>query len=133
MQGGELKKMVIEAYKEADYSGSPAETFFTGSGQHTFGNFDATDNSAVLTVRQATWRSTNLVFIRLMRDLVRYHTARLPYDAEAVLEQPDHPDRARRVSGGDPRAPRPRHRSQRPFRPAAPDHASPGRAPPERR
>lgn len=27
MQGGELKKMVIEAYKEADYSGSPAETF----------------------------------------------------------------------------------------------------------
>ena len=27
MPDGELKKMVIEAYKEADYSGSPAQTF----------------------------------------------------------------------------------------------------------
>jgi cell division protein FtsI/penicillin-binding protein 2 len=44
-------------------------------------------------VREALQRSTNLVFIRLMRDLVRFHQARLPYDATAVLTQPDHPQR----------------------------------------
>jgi hypothetical protein len=48
----------------------------------------------VLTIREATARSTNLVFIRIMRDLVRYHAARLPYDAEAVLNGADAEDRA---------------------------------------
>jgi membrane peptidoglycan carboxypeptidase len=46
-----------------------------------------------MSAREALQRSTNLVFIRLMRDLVRFHQARLPYDATAVLTQPDHPQR----------------------------------------
>ena len=73
------------------YSASPGEAFFTGGGMHRFHNFDPTDDRRTLTVRQATVRSTNLVFIRLMRDLVSYHTARLPYDARAVLADRDDP------------------------------------------
>jgi cell division protein FtsI/penicillin-binding protein 2 len=46
-------------------------------------------------VHEALAHSTNLVFIRLMRDLVRFHEARLPYDTQAVLEHPDHPERRR--------------------------------------
>jgi membrane peptidoglycan carboxypeptidase len=78
------------------YSANPWETFFTGSGVHTFGNFDPkAEDRLQLTVRQAFVRSTNLVYIRLMRDMVRYHEARLPYDAKAVLADLEHPDRRR--------------------------------------
>lgn len=76
---------------ERTYSASPWETFFTGGGVHTFQNFDPDDNHRILTIREAVAHSTNLVFIRLMRDLVRYHEARLPYDAHAVLADPTHP------------------------------------------
>jgi membrane peptidoglycan carboxypeptidase len=75
------------------YPADPHETFFTGGGEHTFQNFDATDDGQVLSVRTALTRSTNLVFIRLMRDLVRFHEARLPYDAASVRSEPDHPAR----------------------------------------
>jgi membrane peptidoglycan carboxypeptidase len=77
------------------YSASPYEEFFTGGGLHTFDNFDKEDNGRILTVRQALISSTNLVFIRLMRDLVRYHRARLDYDAEKVLKDLHNPARLR--------------------------------------
>jgi len=83
----------LELALERRYSASPWEVFFTGSGIHTFHNFDSTDNRRMLTVREALERSNNLVFIRVMRDLVRYHEARLPYDMDAILSNPDHPDR----------------------------------------
>lgn len=79
---------------ERKYSASPAEAFFTGGGIHTFGNFDRDDNARVFSVREALRRSTNLVFIRLMRDLVRYHQARLPYDAQSIIADSAHPLRA---------------------------------------
>ncbi len=77
------------------YSASPAEVFFTGGGNHRFVNFDPADDGRVLSIRQATWKSTNLVFIRLMRDLVLYQAARLPYDALAILRDPRNPERRR--------------------------------------
>ncbi len=77
------------------YSASPSEVFFTGGGSHVFQNFDAGDNERTLTVREALVRSVNLVFIRLMRDIVRFHEARLPFDVDAVLNQPDNPVRIR--------------------------------------
>lgn len=80
---------------ERRYSASPYEVFFTGGGRHSFENFDPRDNSRILTVREGFQHSTNLVFIRLMRDLVRFHEARLPYDAAAVLSDTDHPLRRR--------------------------------------
>ena len=80
------------------YSANPGESFFTGSGLHVFANFDKEDNGRILPVREGLRRSTNLVFVRLMRDLVRYHRARLDYDAEALLRDPKHPDRQRRLA-----------------------------------
>jgi membrane peptidoglycan carboxypeptidase len=77
---------------ERKYSANPGEVFFTGGGAHTFSNFDASDGGQ-MTVRDAFRRSTNLVFIRVMRDLVRFHQARLPYDAERVLNDTDYPTR----------------------------------------
>ena len=78
---------------ERRYSASPYETFFTGRGAHTFENFDRLDNSRILSVREALQQSINLVFIRLMRDLVRFHQARLPYDTMAMLSNPNDPRR----------------------------------------
>lgn len=78
---------------ERKYSANASEVFFTGGGNHTFQNFDSADNARVMTVREATYSSTNLVFVRLMRDLVRYHEARLPYDPAALLSERDHPRR----------------------------------------
>jgi membrane peptidoglycan carboxypeptidase len=83
----------LDKSMERSYSASPYETFFTGKGAHHFENFDPLDNSRILMVRAALQRSTNLVFIRLMRDLVRYHEARLPYDAAAVLSNVSDPKR----------------------------------------
>ena len=71
---------------ERQYSASPGESFFTGGGLHQFRNFESADNGRVMSIREAAVRSTNLVFVRLMRDVVRFHEARLPYDAKAVLE-----------------------------------------------
>jgi membrane peptidoglycan carboxypeptidase len=78
------------------YSASPHEVFFTGGGVHTFGNFEPrVENALVLPVSQALARSSNLVYIRLMRDLVRYHESRLSYDARAILADAENPERRR--------------------------------------
>jgi membrane peptidoglycan carboxypeptidase len=77
------------------YSANPGESFFTGGGIHNFHNFEKSDNGRILTVREATQRSVNLVYIRLMRDLVRYYEARLPYTADSVLSESNSPIRHR--------------------------------------
>jgi membrane peptidoglycan carboxypeptidase len=86
---------LLERALERHYSGSPEEEFFTGGGIHHFRNFEPEDDAQELSVREAVIHSTNLVFIRLMRDLVRFHEARLPYDSEAALEDEDGPVRRR--------------------------------------
>ena len=86
-------KIFLSKALERQYSASPAEVFFTGGGIHRFRNFEPRDNTQVMSVREAVIHSTNLVFIRLMRDLVLFHEARLPYDSRAVLEQTDNPTR----------------------------------------
>src|SRR5262245_43764822 len=79
---------LLDRALERSYSASPYEGFFTGGGIHVFHNFDPGEDHARYTVREAFEHSTNLVFVRLMRDLVRYHEARLPYDAHQVLADP---------------------------------------------
>ena len=71
---GSLDAM-LEAALERRYSASPAETFFTGGGLHRFENFEPEHNRLTMSVREAFRHSVNLVFIRLMRDIVRHHTA----------------------------------------------------------
>jgi membrane peptidoglycan carboxypeptidase len=85
----------LERAMERKYSASPHEAFFTGSGLHHFENFDPADDARIPALREAFRNSTNLVFIRLMRDIVNYHRARLPYNADAVLADPQQPDRRR--------------------------------------
>jgi membrane peptidoglycan carboxypeptidase len=90
--GLELEPFLAKSL-ERSYPASPDEEFFTGGGLHHFGNFESEENNQVLTLRDAFSHSTNLVFIRLMRDLVRYHEARLPYDADAVMSDGEFPAR----------------------------------------
>ncbi|HET7774990.1 MAG TPA: glycosyl transferase family 51, partial [Azospira sp.] len=62
------------------YSASPGETFFTGGGLHNFHNFKKEDDAQVPSVAEALEQSVNLVFVRLMRDVVHYYA----YEAEAA-------------------------------------------------
>lgn len=64
---------ILNAAMKRRYSASPYETFFTGSGQHRFSNFNNDDNGKTPTVQEAFRHSVNLPFIRLMRDIVNYY------------------------------------------------------------
>ena len=87
----------IQLALDRKYSGNPGEAFFTGGGIHTFQNFEKNENGSMFTVREATARSVNLAYVRLMRDLVRYYQARLPYNTDLILSDMDNPTRRRLV------------------------------------
>jgi hypothetical protein len=53
---------LLQRALDRTYSASPYEAFFTGGGRHTFANFDSKDNDRRMTVREATYRSTNLLY-----------------------------------------------------------------------
>jgi len=74
------------------YSAGPGELFFTGGGLHHFNNFTKDENNKIMSVRHALRDSINLVFIRLMRDLV-YHHLYKPEGLARWLESPDDPKR----------------------------------------
>jgi len=76
------------------YAATAGEAFFTGGGLRYFTNFDRA-RIALPTLRTALEQSINLSFVRLMRDLVRYHESRLPYDTQLLLEDPEDPVRLR--------------------------------------
>ncbi len=84
---------MLAAALERSYAAHPGETFFTGGGVHRFENFDADDNTRRLSVREAFARSVNLVFIRLMRDVVQRVLADLPQADAALLADPADPRR----------------------------------------
>jgi membrane peptidoglycan carboxypeptidase len=86
---------ILEKSMERRYSANPGEMFFTGGGLHDFANFDPIDDGKILPLREAFNNSVNLVFIRLMRDIISYHRARLSYDTDQVLANPNHPERRR--------------------------------------
>ena len=81
---------LLSAAMARRYSASPWERFFTGGGVHQFANFQAEDNGRVMTVAEAMRNSVNLVFIRLMRDIVKYHMAQ-GTPAEELLADGAHP------------------------------------------
>jgi membrane peptidoglycan carboxypeptidase len=84
---------VLDQALDRKYSGNPGEVFFTGGGAHVFANFEKQENGQIYTLREGLAQSVNLVYIRLMRDLVRFHEARLSYDTNAVLNDPQNPVR----------------------------------------
>jgi membrane peptidoglycan carboxypeptidase len=77
---------MLEAAMDRRYSASPGESFFTGGGVHTFANFSREDDSKVLAVREAFRHSVNLVFIRMMRDIVYHYMFRVPGSTAMLLE-----------------------------------------------
>ncbi|MES2321805.1 MAG: transglycosylase domain-containing protein [Pseudomonadota bacterium] len=89
---------MLEAAIERKYSANPGEAFFTGGGLHTFGNFNKLDNLKIMSVRAALRASNNLVFVRLMRDVVRYYMFQLPGSSAALLADSDDPRRAEYLS-----------------------------------
>jgi membrane peptidoglycan carboxypeptidase len=95
-RGRDLKAM-LAASLERPYSASPHENFFTGGGMHTFENFDEKDDNRILTLRQGFTHSVNLVFIRLMRDMVRHHIHQNPTAGE-MLQSRNHPMRKEYVA-----------------------------------
>ncbi|MDP3841923.1 MAG: transglycosylase domain-containing protein [Oxalobacteraceae bacterium] len=85
---------MLEAALERRYSASPAEGFYTGGGLHHFDNFQRSDDSKVLSVRDGLRNSVNLVFIRLMRDVVHHYMFQIPGSTAKLLRDADDPRRA---------------------------------------
>ncbi len=69
---------MLDAALDRTYSASPAEVFFTGGGQHRFGNFQKEDDLRTVTIRESLKKSINLPFVRLMRDVVFHYVGRIP-------------------------------------------------------
>jgi len=85
--------VILEAAMQRRYSASPGEVFFTGGGQHIFSNFEKSDNSRIFSVHDALKSSINLVFIRIMRDIVRYYMYNVPGSTARILKDVDDPER----------------------------------------
>lgn len=77
---------MLEAAMNRRYSANPKQKFFTGGGLHEFSNFDREDDNRIVSVREAFQRSVNLVFIRLMRDIVHYRMFTVPGSTAKILE-----------------------------------------------
>jgi hypothetical protein len=90
---GHTRQQMLEAALDRPYSANPRERFFTGGGLHQFGNFDTRFDDSLMSVRAALANSVNLVFIRVLGDVVRYHVNRLPNVTPAMLADPAHPAR----------------------------------------
>ena len=90
---GHTRREMLEAALDRPYSASPAERFFTGGGIHQFSNFDQRFDDSLMSVRAALASSVNLVFIRVLGDVVRYHINRLPGVTPEMLTDPGHPAR----------------------------------------
>jgi membrane peptidoglycan carboxypeptidase len=80
---------MLDAAAERKYSASPGETFYTGGGAQTFNNFESDDNSRILTVHRAFQHSVNLVFVRLMRDIVHYEMVQTTGPSAQWLGDPE--------------------------------------------
>ena len=74
------------------YSANPGEYFFTGGGLHHFNNFTSDEDSKIMSIRDALRDSVNLVFIRLMREIV-YHHLYKPEGIARWLDSEDSPKR----------------------------------------
>ena len=89
---------MLDAALERRYSASTGEGFFTGGGLHHFDNFKREDNYKVMSVRDALRNSVNLVFIRLMRDIVHHYMFLTPGSSAKLLQDADDPRRAAYLS-----------------------------------
>ena len=91
--GDKTIEAMLDSALNRKYSASPYEVFYTGGGVHRFSNFNEKDNQRTVSLRNAFRRSVNLVFIRLMRDIVNYHIYQGNSFPNEMLRNADHPKR----------------------------------------
>ena len=84
---------VLQAAMQRRYSGRPS-AFFTGRIHHEFANGHRSHNVS-LAVSDAFRVSANLVFVRIMRDIIRHYQANWPIPLAEVLADAEHPQRHR--------------------------------------
>jgi membrane peptidoglycan carboxypeptidase len=87
---------MLNASMERKYSGNPGEVFFTGSGAHVFHNFERSEDFEIMDLHEAFRRSVNLVFVRVMRDIVNYTIAQGPQTKDELLDNEDDAEDAAR-------------------------------------
>ena len=86
-------EQMLSAAMERKYSANPGEVFFTGGGTHTFVNFEKNEDGRSMDLHEALRNSVNLVFVRLMRDIVNYTIAQGQQTKQELLSDPDQPAR----------------------------------------
>jgi membrane peptidoglycan carboxypeptidase len=91
-QGLSMAELLQQAMLRV-YSANPEERFFTGGGLHSFGNFDEKDDERSMTVAEAFRHSVNLVFVRLMRDVVNHFIAEGTDNKDDLMSDARHPAR----------------------------------------
>lgn len=77
---------MLDAAMERKYSGNAGEAFYTGGGMQSFTNFEKWEGERQMTVRVGFQHSVNLVFVRMMRDIVRYEVSQAHPEASTLLE-----------------------------------------------
>ncbi|MFP3747701.1 hypothetical protein SB816_32060, partial [Achromobacter sp. SIMBA_011] len=65
------------------------DVFYTGGGAQVFSNFEKSDNGRILTLHTAFEHSVNLVFVRLMRDIVHYEMLKAAGPSTSWLGDPE--------------------------------------------
>ncbi|MFZ6645298.1 transglycosylase domain-containing protein [Undibacterium sp. TJN25] len=91
-------KAMLTAALDRRYSANPGEQFMTGGGMHRFDNFKHEDDNQIMAVRDGLRNSVNLVFIRLMRDIVHHYMFQVPGSSASLLQDADDPRRAAYLS-----------------------------------
>ena len=84
---------MLEGAMNRTYSADPSTGFFTGGGLLHFVNFNKDDNGRRMNLWEATRNSVNLVYIRVMRDIVRHYIAQNPGVVGKILEDANNPAR----------------------------------------
>jgi membrane peptidoglycan carboxypeptidase len=79
---------MLDAAMQRKYSANPAEAFFTGGSWQRFSNFEPEDNHLILSVADAFEHSVNLVFVRLMRDIVHHEMYEIAGSTASILANP---------------------------------------------
>ena len=87
------REEVLKASLQRKISANPHRAFFTGGGLHVFKNFKKDQDDKAYTIEEGLCQSVNLVFIRLMKELVNYYIAELGYDKRKILFNPNDPQR----------------------------------------
>ncbi len=90
---GTSLKEILTASMERTYPADPRERFATGGGTQVFANFDTTWDQNILTASEGFQHSVNLVWVRVMRDIVKHLMHGSPTSTSNVLEDIDDPAR----------------------------------------